>query len=196
MEIVTCSSEPTAPVDIIDFSGGIKEFSVVVNGTEIDSELSDHHRQKYYELCCSQRTFLHGNLLDSINCKLAAEIIIGTVDIAESIRASTLSSSRREYAVWEKNLKGFQLLGMNVRFLCERLEKLMKLALESEKAVESERREVKLRQERVSEEMESLEVKLKELREARKRIDEEVETLKVTAERHEVVFQEVVNAPW
>ncbi|CAL1410090.1 unnamed protein product [Linum trigynum] len=196
MDIVTCSSEPTDSHDIIDFSGGIQEFSVVVNGTEIDSELSDHHRQKYYELCCSQRKFLHGNLLDSINCKLAAELIIGTVDIAESIRSSTLSSSRREYAVWEKNLKGFQLLGMNVGFLCNRLDKLMKLALESEKAVESERREVKLRQERVSEEMECLEMKLKELRQARKRIDEEIETLKVTAERHEVMFQEVVNAPW
>ncbi|CAN0846574.1 B3 domain-containing protein Os01g0234100 [Linum grandiflorum] len=192
MEIV---ASPEPALDLMDISC-IEDFSVVVNGTAIDEELSDHHRKKYYELCSSQKAILHRNLLNSISCKLAAEIISGTVDIAESIRSSSLSSSHGEYAVWEKNLKGFQFLGMKVGFLCERVDKLMKLAMESEAAVESERREVQMRQAEVSEEMESLELKLVELKQTRQRLDEEIEALKVTAERHEVMFQEVVNAPW
>ncbi|CAN1278512.1 B3 domain-containing protein Os01g0234100 [Linum perenne] len=192
MEIVA-SSEPA--LDFMDIRC-IEDFTIVVNDMAIDSELSEHHRKKYYELCSSQKAILHRNLLNSINCKLAAEIISGTVDIAEAIRSSSLSSSHGEYAVWEKTLKGFQFLGMKVGFLCERLDKLIRLAMESEAAVESERREVQMRQARVSEEMESLELKLTELKETRKKLDEEIETLKVTAERHEVMFQEVVNAPW
>ncbi|KAJ6985365.1 B3 domain-containing protein [Populus alba x Populus x berolinensis] len=139
----------------VDFNNvkGIENFRILLNGFAIDSELSEHHRTKYYELCRSQNSFLHSNLLNSINHKLAVEIIIGTVDISEGIRSSKLSSSQADYGVWDKTLKGFELLGMKVGFLRERLSRLMSLALESEEAMESECREVRLEQARVDEEM-------------------------------------------
>ncbi|EEF43707.1 B3 domain-containing protein Os01g0234100 [Ricinus communis] len=174
----------------------IESFSIVINGLAIDSEISDHQRTKYYELCCSQNSFLHENLLKSINYKLATEIIIGTVNISEAIRASKLSCSNADFAVWDKTLKGFELLGMNVGFLRSRLSRLMTLAMESEEAVESESREVRQGQARVNEEMQSLAFKLLELKEARDMLDAEIESLKANAERHEHKFQEAVNAPW
>ncbi|XP_020533337.1 B3 domain-containing protein Os01g0234100 isoform X2 [Jatropha curcas] len=188
----------TSSGSVINFKDidSIESFSVLVNDLAVDSELSDHHRTKYYELCCSQSSFLHDNLLKSINYKLAAEIIIGTVNISEAIRASTLSNSHADFAVWDKTLKGFELLGMNVGFLRSRLNRLMSLATESEEAVESECREVRLEQARIDEEMKSLELKLTELKEERERLDAEIEALKVNAEKHELMFQEAVNAPW
>ncbi|KAL9354521.1 hypothetical protein Peur_052491 [Populus x canadensis] len=182
----------------VDFNNfeGIDNFSVLLNGFAIDSELSEHHRIKYYELCRSQNSFLHSNLLNSINHKLAAEIIIGTVDISEEIRSSRLSSSHADYGVWDKTLKGFEMFGMNVGFLRERLKQLMSLALESEEAMESECREVKLEQGRIDSEMKSLELRLLKLKETRERLDDEIEALKENAEKHELMFQEAVSAPW
>ncbi|WCJ17652.1 AP2/B3-like transcriptional factor family protein [Euphorbia peplus] len=174
----------------------IESFSIIVNGLPIDSEISDHHRNKYYELCRSQNSFLHENLLESINYKLAAEIIVGTVNISEAIRASKLSSSLSDFTVWDKTLKGFELLGMNIGFLRSRLDRLMNLAAESEEAVESECRQFTLEQARIDEETRSLESKISELKEARRRLDDEIETLKVNAESQEKIFREAVDAPW
>uniref|UniRef100_A0A2P2QRH0 TF-B3 domain-containing protein n=1 Tax=Rhizophora mucronata TaxID=61149 RepID=A0A2P2QRH0_RHIMU len=186
----------TGSIDDFKDMNGIKNFSIVVNGLGIDSELSDHHRTKYYELCCSQNSFLHKSILNSINHKLAAEIIIGTVNISEAIKASKLSTLRADYAVWDKTLKGFELLGMNVGFLRTRLERLMILAVESEEAMQTESREARHEQARVDEEMKNLELKLLKLRETRERLDTEIDALKESAESHEHKFQEVVNAPW
>ncbi|KAJ6692547.1 B3 DOMAIN-CONTAINING PROTEIN-RELATED [Salix purpurea] len=182
----------------VDFNNvkGIENFSILLNGFSIDSELSEHHRTRYYELCRSQKSFLHSNLLNSINHNLAVEIIIGTVDISEGIKSSKLSSSQADYGVWDKTLKGFELFGMKVGFLRERLSRLMSLALESEEAMESECREVRLEQVRVDEEMKSLELRLLKLKETRERLDDEMEILKENAEKHEHMFQEAVNAPW
>ncbi|KAJ6409628.1 hypothetical protein OIU84_009177 [Salix udensis] len=182
----------------VDFNNvrDIENFSILLNGSSIDSELSEHHRTRYYELCRSQKSFLHSNLLNSINHNLAVEIIIGTVDISEGIRSSKLSSSQADYGVWDKTLKGFELFGMKVGFLRERLSRLMSLALESEEAMESECREVRLEQVRVDEEMKSLELRLLKLKETRERLDDEMEILKENAEKHEHMFQEAVNAPW
>ncbi|XP_065872820.1 B3 domain-containing protein Os01g0234100-like [Euphorbia lathyris] len=174
----------------------IRSFSIIVNGLAIDSEISDHHRTKYYQLCRSQSSFLHDNLLESINNKLAAEIIVGTVNISEGIRASKLGCSHSDFAVWDKTLKGFELLGMDVGFLRSRLDRLMNLAAESEEAVESECRKYRLEQARIDEEMRSLEAKLTELKEARRKLEDEIETLKVKAESQEKTFRETVDAPW
>ncbi|KAJ4847421.1 hypothetical protein Tsubulata_036299 [Turnera subulata] len=187
---VTRTSELS--VDFKDIQG-IENFGIHVNGFAIDSELTEHHRNKYYELCSSQNCFLHDNLLNSINYKLAAEIIIETVNISESIRSSRLSSSRADYSVWDKTLKGFELLGMNVGFLRARLNKLMTLAVESEEAMEAECREVRMEQARVKEEMVSLEMKLLKLKESREKLDAEIEVLKENAEKHEYMFQEVAK---
>lgn len=175
----------------------IDDFTILVDGLAIDCELSDQHRNKYYDLCCSQNSFLHDHLLKSINCKLAAEIITQTVNIAEAIRACNLSTSRADYEIWDKTLKGFELLGMNVGFLRARLNRLMSLAFESEESEVSKRlREVSAEQARAEEEMRSLELKLLRLKETMGRLDSELESLKVKAEKHELKFQEEANAPW
>ncbi|XP_058007507.1 B3 domain-containing protein Os01g0234100 isoform X2 [Hevea brasiliensis] len=192
LEVVTSSGTAADFKDV----ESIESFSILINGLAIECELSDHQRTKYYELCCSQRSFLHDNLLKSINYKLAAEIIIETVNVSEAIRASNLTSSHADFAVWDKTLKGFELLGMNVGFLRSRLSRLMSLAAESEAAVESECREFRVEQARLDAEMRSLESKLMELKEQRERLDAEIEALKVNAEMHELMFQEAVNAPW
>ncbi|KAL9415125.1 hypothetical protein AB3S75_043408 [Citrus x aurantiifolia] len=175
----------------------IDDFTILVDGLAIDCELSDQHRNKYYDLCCSQNSFLHDHLLKSINCKLAAEIITQTVNIAEAIRACNLSTSRADYEIWDKTLKGFELLGMNVGFLRARLNRLMSLAFESEESEVSKRlREVSAEQARAEEEMRSLELKLLRLKETMGRLDSELESLQVKAEKHELKFQEEANAPW
>ncbi|GAV66354.1 B3 domain-containing protein/DUF724 domain-containing protein [Cephalotus follicularis] len=152
---------------------------------------------EYYELCCSQNSFLHEHLLKSINYKLAAEIIAQTVNIAEAIRASKLFTSQADYAIWNKTLKGFELLGMNVEFLRVRLERLISLAFEADEAWELQRcREVELEQARTEEEMRTLDMKISKLKKSIGRLDAEMENLKVKADRHELMFQEEVNAPW
>ncbi|KAJ8766652.1 hypothetical protein K2173_001172 [Erythroxylum novogranatense] len=186
----------SGPDDSFKDIKGIENFSIIVNGMAIDSELSDHHWAKYYELCCSQASFLHENILSSMNQKLVAEIIVETVNVSDAIRTSKLSTSHADYAVWDKTLKGFELLGMNVGFLRARLNRLMSLAMESEEAIETECREIRLEQARVHEEMENLELKLLSLKETRERLDAEIEILKEDAESHELKLHEMVNAPW
>ncbi|KAJ0076914.1 hypothetical protein Patl1_36155 [Pistacia atlantica] len=142
-------------------------------------------------------SFLHNHLLKSINCKLAAEIITQTVNIAEAIRACNLSTSQADYEVWDKTLKGFELLGMNVAFLRARLNRLMSLALELEEPMESKRlKEVTLEKSRAEEEIRALELKLLTLKETTGMLDYKVESLKAKAEKHALKFQEEVNAPW
>ncbi|XVE93349.1 hypothetical protein REPUB_Repub01dG0184200 [Reevesia pubescens] len=183
---------------IIEFKEikSIDSFIIIVNGLRIDSELSEYHRTKYYELCCSQNSFLHDNLLKGISSKLAAEIITQTISIAEAIKDSKLSTSQADYVLWDKTLKGFELLGMNVGFLRARLNRLMTLASELQEAVESERYRVSLEQDQMKEEKKSIESKLVKLKEAMHRLDAEIETLKANAEKHELIFQEEVNAAW
>ncbi|XP_022762332.1 B3 domain-containing protein Os01g0234100-like [Durio zibethinus] len=183
---------------IIDFEErkSIESFIIIVNGSRIDSELSEYHRTKYYELCCSQNSFLHDHLLKSISSKLAAEIITQTISIAEAIKACKLSTSQADYMLWDKTLKGFELLGMNVGFLRARLNRLMTLALELQEAVESERYKASLEKDQMKEEKKSLELKLVKLKEAMHRLDAEIETLKENAEKHQLKFQEEVNAAW
>ncbi|KAI7978944.1 B3 domain-containing protein Os01g0234100 [Camellia lanceoleosa] len=71
-------------------SGSIADFNnfnIIVNGLPIDHMLSQHTRTKYYDLCCTQKSYLHNHLLKSVDTKLAAEIVSKTITIADSIRA-------------------------------------------------------------------------------------------------------------
>ncbi|XVF01240.1 hypothetical protein REPUB_Repub04eG0071000 [Reevesia pubescens] len=183
---------------IIDFKEikSIDNFIIMVNGSRIDSELSDYHRTKYYELCCSQNSFLHDHLLKSISSKLGAEIITQTISIAEAIKACSVSTSQADYILWDKTLEGFELLGMNVGFLRARLNRLMTLALELQEAVESEQYRVSLEQDHIKEEKKSLELKLVKLKEAMHKLDAEIKTLTANAEKHELIFQEEAHASW
>ena len=102
----------------------IKDFTILVNDLVINSEFSEHLQAKYYDLCCSQKAYLHDHLLHGLNHKLAAGIISETVTIADAIRASNLTTCRENFTNWSKTLKAFQELGMNVGFLRARLGKL------------------------------------------------------------------------
>ncbi|KAI3922211.1 hypothetical protein MKX01_005900 [Papaver californicum] len=176
----------------------LESFTIIVNDLIIDSEMSKYVRSTYYELCCSQNSFLHKNLMPGLNCKLVAGVISETVNIADAIRSSQVSStSRDEFGIWRKSLEAFEHLGMNVGFLLPRLDELVKLASESEQAVDLKRyREAIIERTLAEEEMKTLEMKLVELKDASKLFEKDIKTLKVKAEKHGFNFEAEANAPW
>lgn len=175
----------------------ISSFTILVNGETIDSQLSDFQRVKYYDLCCSQNSFLHENLRKNINSKLAAEIISETINIVDAIRACELLTPLADFEDWDNTLKGFELLGMNVQFLRARVARLMSIAMEAAAVKDPQRKsKVRLEQAHAEEEIDFLKLKLSKLKETKERLDDKIEALKVNVVRHEIVFQEVVNAPW
>ncbi|KAL0450335.1 UNVERIFIED_CONTAM: hypothetical protein Slati_1589900 [Sesamum latifolium] len=174
-----------------------EEFHIVVNGVCIDSELPEHIRRKYYELCCSKNAFLHDRVLPGLYSKLAAGMIVETINIADVIRGCKLNTPRKDFEVWEKSLRSFELLGLNVGFLRARLRRLLSLAFDTEGALEVRRYwETQKEQSRTEEEIQKLEAKLVELKELSAKYDHEIENLKTKAESYELKFQEEVDAPW
>lgn len=174
-----------------------EEFHIMVNGACVDFDLPEKIRRKYYELCCSQNAFLHEHLLPGLYSKLAAGMIVETINIADAIRGCKLTTPREDFEVWEKSLRSFELLGLHVGFLRARLHKLLKLAFDTEGASEVRRYwEAQKEQNRVKNEIEMLEAKLVELNELSAKYDDEIENLKSKAESREVEFQEEANAPW
>ncbi|CAM8904315.1 unnamed protein product [Rhodiola kirilowii] len=147
------------------------DFHIVFNGLIIDCEFSKDMRLKYYQLCKSQYMFLHEHLLEGINCKLAAGIIIETVNIADAIRVANPSTPKEDVAVWNKTLKAVGGLGMNVRFLQERLNRQTGLMSDSDDG--------KCR----SETGDALLVKLLEVQETAKKLHDEIEALRKANEQ-------------
>ncbi|CAK7337651.1 unnamed protein product [Dovyalis caffra] len=174
-----------------------EDFNILVDGLVLDSELPEDIRSKYYKLCCSQNAFLHDNLIKGVNLKLIAGIISETVNIADAMRACTLTTSRDEFATWDKALKASELFGMDVGFLRARLSRLLSLAFDSDGATKT-RRYIEARSERVQteDEIRNLEAKLVELKEAHERHGADVQRFKSKAEGYELKFQEEVLAPW
>ncbi|XAR59462.1 hypothetical protein NMG60_11015304 [Bertholletia excelsa] len=184
-----------------DFGGNssdFENFNITVNGLPVEPELTKYHRSRYRDLCCTQNSCLHDHLLESINSKLAAGIILETINIADAIRSSKLCTSQENFTIWDKTLKGFELLGMDVGFLRARLSRLMRLASESTEATESKRyKEARVEREKTEEKMKSLELKLLELKQAKGKLEEEMNVLKVNnAKRQESIFLEEASAPW
>ncbi|KAL0350655.1 UNVERIFIED_CONTAM: hypothetical protein Sradi_4214700 [Sesamum radiatum] len=174
-----------------------EEFHIVVNGVCIDSELPEHIRQKYYDLCCSKNAFLHDRVLPGLYSKLAAGMIVETINIADVIRGCKLNTPRKDFEVWEKSLRSFELLGLNVGFLRARLRRLLSLAFDTEGALEVRRYwETQKERSRTEEEIQKLEAQLVELKELSAKYDHEIENLKTKAESYELKFQEEVDAPW
>ncbi|KAG8641259.1 B3 domain-containing protein Os01g0234100 isoform X3 [Manihot esculenta] len=176
---------------------GFENFNILVDGLVLDSELSEDVRRKYYDLCCSQNSFLHENLIKGINFKLIAGIISEIVNIADGIRACNLTTSRNEFNTWDKTLKASEHFGMNVGFLRARLSQLVSLAFDSEGATNT-RRYIEARNEIVhtEDEIRNLEAKLVELKAAHDKFGSDIESLKSKAESYELQFQEEVLAPW
>ncbi|KAJ6985362.1 B3 domain-containing protein Os01g0234100 [Populus alba] len=168
-----------------------EDFDILANGLVINSELSKHLQTKYYELCCSQNSLLHDHLLDGLNCKLVVGMLSETINIADAIRASKLTTSLESFAIWEKTLKAFEGLGMNVGFLLARLGQLMHLSAKSKRYEEATLQRVNAK-----EEMKTLEAKLLEVKDTINRLGVEIEKLVVDSENLELKFQEVAKAPW
>lgn len=178
---------------VMDFKEvkSIDDFSIIVNGLIIDSELSDHHRIKYYELCRCQNSFLHERLLGGVNSKLAAGVIAETINIADAIRASKLFTTVDNFITWGTTLKAFEVMGMNVGFLQERLDHLVNLSLQSKRYSEA-----KCERDCAEDEKKKLEAKLFEMNRKLISLDTEIKTLEVNGDRLELMFDEVAKAPW
>lgn len=173
-----------------------KSFSIVINGLVIDSKFTDNVRKKYYELCYSQGGFLHEHLLKGLNCNLVVGIISEVVNIADATKAYRACSSYDNLHVWEQTLQGFELLGMNVSFLCKRLELLLGISSECDMIDESRFKEARVEQARAVEKMKGLEMKLSGLKEMMMKIDSEVEAeIQASARKHERI-KEIVSSPW
>ncbi|KAM5549240.1 B3 domain-containing protein Os01g0234100-like [Rosa sericea] len=186
------------PIPATDFGDveNTEDFTILVNGVSINSCLSGEIRNRYYDLCCSQRSFLHNHLLESINGKLAAEIITETINIANAIRACRLSTPHGAYVLWEKTLDAFEILGMNVGFLRARLKRLLSLSFRTKQALIRKSKEAKLEQARAKDKVITLESKYWKWKERMVSADAKVEALKEVAERRELFFQEEAVAPW
>ncbi|KAK9136023.1 hypothetical protein Syun_015353 [Stephania yunnanensis] len=104
-----------------DIIRGRASFSVIVDGLNIDSELSDDTLLKYYKLCSSQQLFLHEKLMKGMNYKLVAGIISETVDIADAVEARNRRLSSEEFDSLNTRLEAFEKMGMKVAFLRNQL---------------------------------------------------------------------------
>ena len=124
---------------------------------------------------------------------MATGMISEIINIADAIRASTLTTSRHDFAIWDKTLEAFEMLSMKVGFLRARLNRLVTLALQ---ATEGRYEEARVERDRAEEESSSLEQKLLELKQAKSRLDDEIEDLEASSKRHKIRFREVANAPW
>ncbi|XP_076932716.1 B3 domain-containing protein Os01g0234100-like [Bidens hawaiensis] len=173
-----------APCDM-----NIDDFSIVVDDLIIDSEIPKDFQVKYYELCHSQNSYLHENLVKGLNVKLAAGVILQTVTVADAIRACKVGVTRDDFDTWDKTLKSFEELGMKVGFLRARISKLIGLLFESKELLETKKNE----QVKVEDEMRIMSEKLCGLKDVMKNLDVEIETL---GKNLELDFCKEANAPW
>ncbi|XVE93351.1 hypothetical protein REPUB_Repub01dG0184400 [Reevesia pubescens] len=166
--------------------------SEVLDRIRLSESIVDFKETKYYQLCCSQKSFLHDKLLEGLNCKLVAGVIAETINIADAIRAAKLTTSYHNFVAWDQTLKSFKGLGMKVGFLRARLDQLMNLSLKSRRYQEARHEQVNAKEEK-----RKLEAKFVEVSEALRKLDIEIGSLEEeNADRLEILFQEVANAPW
>ncbi|GFP85681.1 B3 domain-containing protein os01g0234100 [Phtheirospermum japonicum] len=167
-------------------------FKIQVHGLTLDSEIPARLRRKYYELCKSQKNFLHKNLRKGLNSKLAARVIRVTTKIADAIRAAKLSTNTIQLEGYDKTLKEYEDLGMAVGFLRTRIDKLMGLSRDLQDVVKSLRNEL-------SDAEDKYRVVKAEITGAAmliKKIVDEICELEAKNEKPGVGFTDVAGAPW
>ncbi|KAL3614198.1 hypothetical protein CASFOL_042272 [Castilleja foliolosa] len=118
---------------------GFEDFKIQSDGLILDSDIPTNFRTKYYNLCCSQKLFLHDHLIKSLSSKLAVAVISEITNIADAIRSSNLATSIHHLECWVKTLKAFKDLGMAVGFLADRVQKLVIVSREYRSIVETKR---------------------------------------------------------
>lgn len=104
----------------VDFKevNSFEDFKILVNGLVINSELSKRLQIKYYELLLQSKTLSPRPSCWVSNCELVAGMIAETFNIADAIKASTVTTFQDSFKKRKKTLKAFQGLGLNVGFAC------------------------------------------------------------------------------
>ncbi|KAG2594620.1 hypothetical protein PVAP13_5KG004600 [Panicum virgatum] len=154
-------------------------FNIVVDSLVIDCKFHDHQRRTYYELCCSQKSFLHKNLLKQLNLTLVVGVIMETISIAEGIRAcKAQASSHEDLVIWKKTLESFELLGMNVAFLLKRINDLLGLPAGPRDLSECQKyKELKSERTHAGEKVKALELMLLNVKGMLQKMDAEMEEM-------------------
>ncbi|KAF6176141.1 hypothetical protein GIB67_023432 [Kingdonia uniflora] len=174
------------------FSLPATSFDVAVDDLRKNSELiSKSMWTKYYELCRIQNVLLHEDLVKH-NSKLVDGIISEMIIIADDIKASKVSTFVDEFATWDRNLQGFEHLGMNVGFLHAELQQLKNFFSKSEHELYMLMyQEAKIRIEK----MKAPETKFLGLKDTSKSFYD-VEKLKGEIESGELKFQKELDTAW
>lgn len=183
--------------DVTSFS----DVNVILDCLTTDCEFHDHLRRTYYELCCSQKSLLHKHLLIQLNPALVAGVIIETVSIADGIRAcKAKAASREDFLVWKKTLESFELLGMNVAFLLNRVNSLLGVASRSRESYaewQDKYEELKLERAHAGDKMKALELQLSNVKGVLQKMDSEMEELQSSClKKSDEALQELASAPW
>ncbi|KAL7125296.1 hypothetical protein ABFS83_14G108300 [Erythranthe nasuta] len=172
---------------------GFKDFNIYVDARILDSEIPTHCKAKYYELCKSQNMFLHENLVQGLNGKLAVEMITEMIKIADSIKAADSKTGTDRMEGWDKTLKAFEDLGMVVGFLRVRIRKLIRVFREYGADIEL----MRIERDEAEEERIALNVKLWGVENRIGQIDDEIDALRsVKKEGVDPVFKKIACAPW
>ncbi|XP_074367194.1 B3 domain-containing protein Os01g0234100-like [Apium graveolens] len=198
MNTTNCGSEDFQGVrfcqSFVDFKdvNTFENFNIIVDGMIIDCEIPQHNRVKYYELCCSQKSYLHDQLIDGLNLQLVVGFISETINIADAIRSSKSIACSENLIKWDKTLKAFENLGMKVGFLRARINKLHILSSNSEEALKIKRVE----KAKAEEELKALETKSSRFKEVIIKLESEIEALEMKDERLESEIMKEAKAPW
>lgn len=161
----------------------------------IDCKFHDHLRRTYYELCCSQKSFLHKNLLKQLNLTLVVGVIMETISIAEGIRAcKAQASSRNDLLIWKKTLESLEMLGMNVAFMLKRVNVLLSLPAESTEC--QKYKELKSERAHAGEKVKALELMMSNVKGVLQKMDAEMEEMESSVKRSGLMLQQLATAPW
>lgn len=171
---------------------GFEDFKIQVDGLILDSQIPRNLRTMYYKLCCGQKMFLHEHLTRGLSYKLAVAIISETIVIADSIRSVVITTPPHHLECWERTLKAFEDLGMAVRFLRNRLNKLFTLSHEYQATIESKR----MKRARADEAISNLEATSLKVKAFVGSLEAEIEALSLKIERLSYEFQGLAQTPW
>ncbi|GJN09445.1 hypothetical protein PR202_ga27452 [Eleusine coracana subsp. coracana] len=181
----------------IEFDGvtSFSDFSIVVDSLAIDCKFQEHQCKSYYDLCCSQKSYLHKHLLGHLNPTLVVGVIMDIINIAKSIRMGV--SPREDFLIWKKTLESFELLGMNVAFMIKRINNLLGLPTLSRDLPECKKyKDLKLKQACAKEKVEALELHLSNAKDALKTMNLDIEEMESSANKSDQTWNELATAPW
>ncbi|KAL7082658.1 hypothetical protein ACP275_14G114400 [Erythranthe tilingii] len=191
-EMSDCIKFSESPLDFKSVKC-FQDFSIHFNGLILDSEIPSHLKTKYYELCKSQNTFLHENLLQGLNSKLVAGMISETVNIADAVRACKASTAHEHLESWDRTLKAFEDLGMAVGPIRGRINELVSLYSESRtRIIESMRNQ----RDEAQVVIRGLSERLSRVRSCVEKLDADIDALEAKNEGLGLVFEEIASAPW